>query len=158
MTLKTTVRRTLIVVSVFLMFRHCTNNPRFTVKVGVILIENISEPFDLPRVGPALSIAFERIEDAFSIKFDPVYRNYSGICPYEPPLGILTSLYYSEHIQAVIGPACSQGVEMNARLAQYLRLPMVTGLGDLALRDPPTTKFETLTKLSYNVKKISGTR
>ncbi|KAL4229979.1 Nitrogen permease regulator 2 [Mactra antiquata] len=126
-----------------------------TVKVGIILIESIAEPFDLPRVGPALSIAFEHIQEDFGITFEPVYRNYSGRCPWEPPLGILSELYYYENIEALIGPACSQGVESSARLAQYLKLPMVSGLGDLALRQYPTDMFKTLTKLSYNIQKIS---
>lgn len=153
------VRGCLLLILALLGMRHkCTDSQRLTVKVGIILVENISEPFDLPRVGPALSIAFERIEDKFGIRFEPVYRNYSGRCSYVPPLGILSELSYYEHIEAVIGPACSQGVEMNARLAEYLQLPMVSGLGDLALRakSGDDVTFKTLTKLSYNIKKISG--
>lgn len=138
--------------SVFLCTAYGMN---ITVKVGVVIIQSTSEPFDLSRVGPVLSIAFERIREDFGLIFDPVYRHYSGNCPGEPPLGLFTELYYLENVEALIGPACSRGVQSCARLAQYLKLPMVTGLGDLVLRTYPTDMLKTLTKLSYNIRKIS---
>ena len=43
------------------------------------------------------------------------------------------------------------------RLAQYLELPMVTGLGDLVVRDEmDMDMYETLTVLSYNIRKLSS--
>lgn len=66
-------------------------------------------------------------------------------------------LYQDKNIQAVIGPACSESIMGAARLAEYLRLPMVTGVGDLVVRQTRNDDmYETLTILSYNIGKLSG--
>lgn len=69
------------------------------IKIGVILMESAPEPFDMRRVGPAVDIAIEAARTNFGITLDPVKRNYSGVCPYEPPVGILSDLFHKENIK-----------------------------------------------------------
>lgn len=125
------------------------------IKIGVILMTYAPEPFDMRRVGPAVDLALEAATADFGIILEPVKRNYSGVCPYEPPVGILSDLYHKENIKGVIGPACSQGLMASARLAQYMKLPMITGLGDLVIRRENIDSFNTLSILSYDLRKMS---
>lgn len=125
------------------------------IKIGVILMTSAPEPFDMRRVGPAVDLALEVASAKLGITLEPVKRNYSGVCPYEPPVGLLSELYHKENIKGVIGPACSQGLLASARLAQYMKLPMITGLGDLVERRDNVDMFNTLTILSYDLRKIS---
>ena len=125
------------------------------IKVGIVLMESAPEPFDMRRVGPAIDLALESVRNDLGITLEPVKRNYSGICPYEPPVGILSNLYHTENIKGVLGPACSQGLLASARLAQYIKLPMVTGLGDLVVRRNNVDMFKSLTILSYDLQKLS---
>lgn len=116
-----------------------------------------TEPFDLRRTGPALEIGFEDARNRYGINFDVLYHNYSGFCPKEVAIGHLSELYYVNQVKAVIGPACSGTIIAAGRLAQYLKLPMVTGLGDLVIRDPmDVDMYESLTILSYNLRKLSS--
>ncbi|KAL4224613.1 Nitrogen permease regulator 2 [Mactra antiquata] len=107
------------------------------------------------RVGPAIDIAMVDAKTRTGINFNVVTRNYSGVCPYEPPVGLLSELYHHEDIKGVIGPACSQGLMSSGRLAQYLKIPMITGLGDLVIRERNVDMFESLTILSYDLQKLS---
>ena len=114
------------------------------------------KPFDMRRVLPALKIAFERIEEDLDISVEPVIHNYTGSCPWDEPVGKLSKLYHEYRVAGIIGPACSQGLESAGRLAQYLKIPIVSGLGDLLIREPFLgDMYETLTILSYNLKKLS---
>ncbi|XP_053402705.1 atrial natriuretic peptide receptor 1-like [Mercenaria mercenaria] len=126
-----------------------------TIKIGVILMESAPEPFDMRRVGPAIDLAIESARTSLGVNLEPIKRNYSGVCPYEPPVGLLSDLYQLENIKGVIGPACSQGLLASARLAQYFKLPMITGLGDLVIRRNDIDMFKSLTILSYDLRKLS---
>jgi hypothetical protein len=126
-----------------------------SIKIGIILMESAPEPFDMRRVGPAIDLALESARVNLGITLEPIKRNYSGVCPYEPPVGILSDLYHSENIKGILGPACSQGLLASARLAQYIKLPMVTGLGDLIVRRENVDMFKSLTILSYDLRKLS---
>ncbi|KAL3859687.1 hypothetical protein ACJMK2_009894, partial [Sinanodonta woodiana] len=50
-------------------------------KVGVLLMNNATEPFDIRRVGPALTIAFEVARRDYGVNFDVRYNTYTGHCP-----------------------------------------------------------------------------
>ena len=130
-----------------------------TIKVGVLLMTNSTFPVDLPRVGPAIDKGIEEVRIRYGINFVPVVRNYSVWCTrarYTSP-GYLADLYYKDDVRAFIGPACSYAVQSSGRLAEYLRVPMVTGLGDLTERNPSEDDmFETTIILSYNIRKLSG--
>ena len=116
-----------------------------------------TEPFDLRRVAPALDIAFNVSENTYGIKFEAIYHNYTGFCPKEKVIGHLSELYYHQNISAVIGPACSATMVAGGRLAQYLKLPIVTGVGDLIIRDQADADmYTTLTRMSYNLGKLSS--
>lgn len=41
--------------------------------------------------------------------------------------GVAAELYYKEHIQALVGPACDPALETVARLAAFWNIPIVTG-------------------------------
>jgi hypothetical protein len=118
-------------------------------------MEYAYEPFDMRRLGPAIDLGIDTAREKLGVNMEPLKRNFSGLCPYEPPVGILSELYYLENIRGLIGPACSQSLLAAARLAQYLKLPMVTGLGDLSPRKKDVDMFKSLTKLSYDVEKLS---
>ncbi|XP_062586842.1 atrial natriuretic peptide receptor 1-like, partial [Saccostrea cucullata] len=127
------------------------------VKVGVLLMTSAAEPFDLRRVGPALDIAFERSKSKYGIRFTPTYHNYTGFCPKETVIGHLSELHYVYKVNAVIGPACSATLVAAGRLAQYLKLPIVSGVGDLIIRDAADADmYTTFTRLSYNLGKLSN--
>lgn len=140
---------------IFASFVSCTKQT--TIKIGVLLMTEATEPFDLRRTGPALVIGFEDARNRYGINFDVLYHNYSGFCPKEVAIGHLSELYYVNQVKAVIGPACSGTIIAAGRLAQYLKLPMVTGLGDLVIRNPmDADMYESLTILSYNLRKLSS--
>lgn len=131
--------------------------PAPEIKIGIILMNSAPEPFDVRRVGPAIDIALETANKNFGVNMTTVLRAYSGdhVCEYEPPVGLLAELYSQDNVKGVLGPACSQGLQASGRLAQYLNIPMVTGLGDLIVRQKPVDMYKTLTILSYNLQKLS---
>ncbi|XP_069114578.1 atrial natriuretic peptide receptor 3-like [Argopecten irradians] len=124
------------------------------VKVGVLLMTEAVEPFDLRRIKPALDIAFEFSESYYGIRYIPVTLNYTGFCPKQSSIGHFSELYYDHSVQAVIGPACSETILSIGRLAQYLHIPMVSGVGDLIIRSP-SDMYTTFTRMSYNLGKFS---
>ena len=114
------------------------------------------KPFDMRRIVPGLTIAFEKIKTDLDITVEPILKNYTGSCPWDAPVGQLSELHHDYNVHGVIGPACSQGLESAGRLAQFLKIPMVTGLGDLLIREPLLGDlYNTLTIVSYNPKKMS---
>lgn len=134
-----------------------TANSVTDVKVGVLLMTSAAEPFDLRRVGAALDIAFELSESKYGVRFIPKYHNYTGFCPKETVIGHLSELHYVYNVKAVIGPACSATLVAAGRLAQYLKLPIVSGVGDLIIRDPSDADmYTTFTRMSYNLGKLSS--
>ncbi|XP_052233271.1 atrial natriuretic peptide receptor 1-like [Dreissena polymorpha] len=134
-----------------------TNGNITTIKIGILLMTSAVEPFDRRRAGPAIEIGIEHAERNFGIRFDYIYHNYTGYCPKETAVGHLSQLYYQSRVQAVIGPACSAVLVAVGRLAEFLKLPIVTGLGDLVVRDPDDADmYRTLTILSYNIRKLSN--
>lgn len=134
-----------------------TANSVTDVKVGVLLMTSAAEPFDLRRVGAALDIAFELSESKYGVRFIPKYHNYTGFCPKETVIGHLSELHYVYNVKAVIGPACSATLVAAGRLAQYLKLPIVSGVGDLIIRDPSDADmYTTFTRMSYNLGKLSN--
>ncbi|XP_021348340.1 atrial natriuretic peptide receptor 1-like [Mizuhopecten yessoensis] len=124
------------------------------IKVGVLLMTEAVEPFDLRRVKPALDIAFEFSESYYGIKYNPITLNYTGFCPKQSSIGHFSELYYEHNVHAVIGPACSETILSIGRLAQYLHTPMVSGVGDLIIRSP-SDMYTTFTRMSYNLGKFS---
>ena len=132
---------------------------KFDVNVGLLLITNSSFPVDLRRVGSAIDMGVEEVRKRFDIHFNIVLANYSVTCQtarYIAP-GHLADLYYKENIDVFLGPACSYAVETSGRIAEYLRVPLVTGLGDLVVRSPvQDDMFKTTAILSYNIRKLSG--
>ena len=142
---------------VIVCFNHVDYSRQTTIKIGVLLMTSAPEPFDMKRTVPALTIAFERARSEFGIDFDVIYHNYTGFCPKQTVVGHLSELYYHDNVKAVIGPACSSTIVAAGRLAQYLELPMVTGLGDLVVRDlMDHDMYTTLSILSYNLQKLSS--
>jgi hypothetical protein len=73
-----------------------------SVKIGVLLMTNATEPFDLRRTGPALELAFDYAEREYGIRFDVVYHNYSGYCPKDKAVGHLAELYYHHQVKVRI--------------------------------------------------------
>ncbi|XP_021348353.1 atrial natriuretic peptide receptor 1-like [Mizuhopecten yessoensis] len=125
------------------------------IKVGVLLMTSAPEPFDLRRIGPALDIAFEQSERRYGIKYNVFVHNYTeGTCPRQTTIGHYAELAYQQNIQAVIGPACSQSLDAVGRLAQYLKMPIISGVGDLIIRTGPEM-YTTLTRTCYNLGKFS---
>ena len=126
-----------------------------TIKIGVLMTTESTFAVDMRKAVPALSIAFEEAQRRFGIDFDVVYKNYTETCPVDTGVGHLAELYYVDHVKAVLGPACSSTLQTAGRLAQYLKLPVVSGMGDLVLRDPAINDMLTTTTiLSYNLKKL----
>ena len=136
-----------------------SSNVSLTLNVGVLLMTNSTFPVDLRRVGPAIDMGVEEVERRYGIHFQTVVANYSVWCErarYIAP-GYLSDMFYHQNISVFIGPACSYAVETSARMAEYLRVPLVTGLGDLVIRKPDEEDmFQTTAILSYNIRKLSG--
>ena len=135
--------------------QECSN---VTIKVGILLLTKSEFPVDIQRVGPAIDKGIEDVQTKYGITLKPYVSNYDGWCTdarYTAP-GNMAKLYYQQNVQAFIGPACSYAVETAGRLSEYLRVPMVTGLGDLVFRKPAERDmFRTTVILSYNVRKLS---
>lgn len=137
---------------------ECAQISNVTVKVGILLMTNSTFPADLQRLGPAIDKGIEDVKTMYGVTFQPYLYNYSVWCyeaRYMAP-GFMADLYYKHDVRAFIGPACSYAVQSAGRLAEYLRVPMVTGLGDLVFRNPSELDmFQTTVILSYNVRKLS---
>ena len=132
---------------------------RLRLNVGVLLMTNSTFPVDLRRVGPAIDMGVEEVKTRYDIEFNTVVANYSVWCERARYIaaGYLMDMYYYQNISVFVGPACSYAVETSARVAEYLRVPLVTGLGDLVIRNPEEDDmFKTTTVLSYNIRKLSG--
>ena len=129
------------------------------VKVGILLMTNNTNlPFGVPQMGPPIEVGVEVAKNTYGVDMTLVWHDYTGDCPLEKSLGHLAELKYIHKVDVVIGPACSQSMHACARLAEYLELPIFTGLGNLVVRDPNTDDMmETLTILSYSIGKLSGT-
>jgi len=127
------------------------------VKLGVLLMTSAPEPFDLRRIGPALDIGLAYSENYYGIKYQVVYHNYTGFCPKHETVGYFSELFYNDHVQAVVGPACSESLVAVGRLAQYLKIPVVSGVGDLVVRKlADDDMFDTFTRMLYNLEKLSS--
>lgn len=130
-----------------------------TIKVGILLMTNSTFPADLQRLGAAVDKGIEDVQKIYGLTLQPYLANYSVWCyeaRYTSP-GYMSELYYMHDVRAFIGPACSYAVQSAGRLAEYLRVPMVTGLGDLVFRNPAELDmFQTTVILSYNIRKLSG--
>jgi len=130
------------------------------VKVGVLLTASPDHPFD--DNGPMVSAAVkEGINDAMSkygVTFEAIYRNVSGNCERESNAAEhMAEMVYNHSVKAVIGPACSRFMVNAARMAEYLKIPLVTGLGDLMIKDPTgDDMFKTLTVMPFSVAKIAS--
>lgn len=125
------------------------------IKVGVLLMSEAVEPFDMRRIRPALDIAYNFSETYYGIKYKPIILNYTGFCPIQDTIGYFTELFYHHHVQAVIGPACSNTFLSVGRLAQYLGMPIISGVGDLIIRSP-SDMHTTFTRMSYNLGKFAS--
>ena len=141
------------------LYFSCVASASLTINVGVLLMTNSTFPVDLRRIGPAIDMGIEEVERRYDIRLNKVVANYSVWCErarYIAP-GYLSDMYYKQNINVFIGPACSYAVETSARIAEYLRVPLVTGLGDLVIRKPKEEDmFQTTAILSYNIRKLSG--
>ena len=138
---------------------HGISSQNITYKVGILLMTNSTFPVDLPHVGPAIDKGVEDVESIYGIRFETIFANYSVWCDIAryTAQGFLADMFYRDNVRAFVGPACSYAVETAGRMAEYLRVPMVTGLGDLVTREPAENDmFKTTVILSYNSRKLSG--
>ena len=116
-------------------------------------------PFDMAIMAPAIDIGKEHALSTFNVDFDLKMYNYSTDCDgtFVQAVGQFSRAYFTEGVKSFIGPACSQGVESTGYLAEYLNVPVVTGVGDLLLRDFTSKKiYATTTVLSYSIQRFSG--
>jgi hypothetical protein len=131
----------------------------FQIDVGILLMTENFLPFDMPRIAPAIDIGFKDAREIYNVNFRPILRNYSTDCngAWTESVGKMAKLHHDENVRVFVGPACSQGVASAGLLAEFLRVPLVTGVGDLLERSPSNKKgYETTTILSYSVDKMSG--
>ncbi|XP_052818153.1 atrial natriuretic peptide receptor 1-like [Mya arenaria] len=126
------------------------------VKIGVLLMTDSWWPFDLKMMGPAIEEGAIVARDVYGVNMELVYHTYPGNCPLSATLGYLMELLNNNTLHAIVGPACSESIMGAARLAEYVKIPMLTGVGDLVVRNPANgDMYKTLTVLSYSVTKLS---
>lgn len=131
----------------------------FQTDVGVLLMTDNFLPFDMPRIAPAIDMGRKDAEKVFNISFKLILSNYSTDCngAWTESVGKMAELFYHRNVKVFLGPACSQGVASAGLLAEYIGVPLVTGVGDLLERSPIEKKgYETTTILSYSIDKMSG--
>ncbi|XP_014663429.1 PREDICTED: atrial natriuretic peptide receptor 3-like [Priapulus caudatus] len=105
-------------------------------------------PFGAEHVGPAVDIAIERMALDYDIHYEKFTYFWPDFCNEDRAVGGLGQLYYFDHIEVAIGPACSQDVMVAGRLATFLGLPMLTGVGNLVNNKH---LYPTVSRLSYDV-------
>ena len=134
---------------------HCSHSN--TIKVGILLMTESEEPFDMRRVKPALETAFQFSKENLGINFETHCRNFSAAdhCT-RMSMGLMSELFYKHEVQSFIGPACSESISAVGQLGEYFRVPMATGYGDLIRDQRDGYMYESLTLLSYNLRKLSG--
>lgn len=131
----------------------------FQTDVGVLLMTDNFLPFDMQRIAPAIDMGQRDAEKVFNISFKLILSNYSTDCDgaWTESVGKMAELFYHRNVSVFLGPACSQGVASAGLLAEYMGVPLVTGVGDLLERSPIEKKgYETTTILSYSIDKMSG--
>ncbi|XP_052677730.1 atrial natriuretic peptide receptor 1-like [Crassostrea angulata] len=130
----------------------------FQTDVGVLLMTDNFLPFDMQRIAPAIDMGQRDAEKVFNISFKLILSNYSTDCDgaWTESVGKMAELFYHRNVSVFLGPACSQGVASAGLLAEYMGVPLVTGVGDLLERSPIEKKgYETTTILSYSIDKMS---
>ncbi|WAR12363.1 ANPRA-like protein [Mya arenaria] len=122
------------------------------VKIGVLLMTDSWWPFDLKMMGPAIEEGAIVARDVYGVNMELVYHTYPGNCPLSATLGYLMELLNNNTLHAIVGPACSESIMGAARLAEYVKIPMLTGVGDLVVRNPANgDMYKTLTPRVTNV-------
>lgn len=145
--------------SLFLLAILFISSTSFELDVGVLLMTKNFLPFDMPRIAPAIDMGRRDVKRIFNVSFNFILSNYSTDCngAWTESVGKMAELSYLRNVSMYIGPACSQGVAAAGLLAEYMRVPLVTGVGDLVERAPVEKKgYETTTILSYSIDKMSG--
>ena len=124
----------------------------YTVPVGVILVNATVLPFSYEALAPAIDMAVERMRHDVGINLDRYYGVYPGMCDPSTDVGKVADLHDQSHVQAFIGPTCSEGVSAAVKLATYYDCPLVTGVGELV---QDIAKYPIFTRLSYSIERQS---
>jgi hypothetical protein len=67
-----------------------------TVKVGVLLMQEVDWPWDLRRVGPAIEVAKIAAKTKYDVELNYQYHAYLGQCPLEKSVGMLLLLFFNK--------------------------------------------------------------
>ena len=127
-----------------------------SVRVGILLMSKSDYPFDVRHFGPAIEIAVEKARSELGVNMTLFYNTYPGNCHLSLTIGHFV-LLNSKGVDAFIGQACSESLMGVARLAEFYKIPMVTGVGDLLVRNPANNDmYQTLSMLSYSISKLSS--
>lgn len=106
--------------------------------------------FDLVHIGPAIDIAKMKCRSEYDIDLNLIYGTYSDKCNETAAMGNAMDVESITKIVALIGPACSDDVQIVGRLAAYRGIPLLTGLGDVIVNK--RNEYTTLIRTSYDLR------
>nr|XP_046910972.1 atrial natriuretic peptide receptor 1-like isoform X1 [Dermatophagoides farinae] len=106
--------------------------------------------FDLVHIGPAIDIAMKKCQSKYKIYLNLTKEIYPNQCNETAALGKAYDVISNNKIIALIGPACSDDVQVVGRLAAHLGIPILTGLGDVINDD--RSAYSTLIRTSYDLR------
>ncbi|UXI20373.1 FERM RhoGEF and pleckstrin domain-containing protein 1 [Sarcoptes scabiei] len=106
--------------------------------------------FDLLHIGPAIDIAEEECQHQYHVKLNLIRGTYSNQCNETASLGNVYDVLKRDDVVALVGPACSDDVQVVGRLAAYTGVPLLTGLGDVLIKE--RDDFTTLIRVSYDLR------
>ncbi|XP_017480297.1 PREDICTED: atrial natriuretic peptide receptor 2-like, partial [Rhagoletis zephyria] len=86
----------------------------------------------------------------YDIDLNLIYGTYSDKCNETAALGNAMDVESITKIVALIGPACSDDVQIVGRLAAYRGIPLLTGLGDVIVNK--RNEYTTLIRTSYDLR------
>ncbi|CAD5116607.1 DgyrCDS5480 [Dimorphilus gyrociliatus] len=112
----------------------------------------LNYPFENDKVQPAIDMAMEFVKDEYNIEFEKFTRTYNFDCNDVNSTGIVAKLYFENQVEYLIGPACSTDIMACGKIATYLKMPLISGVGDLVT---PKNAYPTFTRLSYSLVKQS---
>ncbi|KAH9398614.1 hypothetical protein TYRP_018858 [Tyrophagus putrescentiae] len=130
---------------------HCLPPDNGTYNVLVLMVQKSStNRFDLVHIGPAIDIAKMKCRSEYDIDLNLIYGTYSDKCNETAALGNAMDVESITKIVALIGPACSDDVQIVGRLAAYRGIPLLTGLGDVIVNK--RNEYTTLIRTSYDLR------
>ncbi|KAI1295476.1 Atrial natriuretic peptide receptor 1 [Halotydeus destructor] len=136
------------------MATNVSTGARYQAKVFALLLAEEELPYSYDIYWWALKMAVERVNGRYSnlnititVKKSPIRCDSSAAPVYA------AEEYYTRGLDALVGPACTRGLEPVARMASYWKVP-VCSPGGIDVKFEDKNIFSTLTRMTFSLDQI----